>query len=363
MGSKANPTVIGAFVVGAVVLIVAAILLFSGGQFFTKKSFWVMYFDSGVTGLNAGAPVRFRGVQVGQVTDVVALHDPKTNTILIEVLVETTPGHITSVASRTAVAPTMSQQEMLNVMIQRGLRASLASQSMLTGLLYIELDYHPGTPVKLLGLNKQYVEVPTVPSSMEQMLANVQTVINNLDRLPLNELLAKIIAMFDQINTILTSSKLAQTLLDVNVMAGDAKQALKDAIAKTPEVVNRVEAETIDTLKSARAALVDVQKLVRNVNGQVDPLSASLKVTLSDTQGALQQANKTLVDLDKAMRPALAEADKALAAASNVIGPDSVLVTDLSRALREIEDAAKAIRVLSDTLQRNPEILLRGKGR
>ena len=102
---------------------------------------------------------------------------------------------------------------------------------------------------------------------------------------------------------------------------------------------------------------------MRNVNSQVDPLSASAKVTLSDAQGALKQASKTLVDLDSAMRPALEEADKALAAAADVVGPDSVVITDLSRALREIEEAAKAIRVLADMIQRNPETLLRGKGR
>ena len=178
MGSKANPTVIGAFVVGAVVLIIAVILLFSGGQFFVKKNLYVMYFDGSVTGLSVGAPVRFRGVQLGEVIEVVALHDPKDNNILIEVVVEITPGHITSVATRTGVAAAMSPQAMINIMVKRGLRASLASQSMLTGLLYIALDFHPGTPVKLMGLNKQYVEVPTVPSSMEQMMANVQTVID-----------------------------------------------------------------------------------------------------------------------------------------------------------------------------------------
>lgn len=363
MGSKANPTVIGAFVVGAVVLIVAAILLFSGGQFFTQKNFWVMYFDGAVTGLSTGAPVRFRGVQIGQVKDIIALHDPKNNDILIEVIVETTPGHIIGVESRSAVAPTMSPQEIINIMVKRGLRASLASQSMLTGLLYVELDFHPDTPVKLWGLNKQYVEVPTVPSTMAQMFANVQTVLNHLDQLPLNELLTKIIAMFDHINTLLTASRLHDTLIDVNVIAADAKQALKGVIAKTPEVVKEVEDEAIDTLKAARAALVDVQRLLRNVNGQVDPLSASLKVTLSDAQGALQQAKKALADVDRALRPTLAQADRALASAADVLNQDSVVITDLSRALREIEETAKSIRVLADMIQRNPEVLLRGKGR
>ena len=68
MGSKISPTTIGAFVVGAIVLVVAGALLFGGGKFFQEKLPYVMFFDSSV-GLNVGAPVIFRGVQVGQVTE------------------------------------------------------------------------------------------------------------------------------------------------------------------------------------------------------------------------------------------------------------------------------------------------------
>ena len=78
MGSKISPTVIGAFVVGAIVLMVAGVLLFGGGKFFKEKLPYVMFFDSSVEGLNVGAPVIFRGVQVGQVTEVTAIADPQT---------------------------------------------------------------------------------------------------------------------------------------------------------------------------------------------------------------------------------------------------------------------------------------------
>src|SRR5690348_13019885 len=96
MGSKINPTTIGAFVVGAVVLVVAGALLFGGGQFFQEKLPYVMFFDRSVTGLNVGAPVIFRGVQVGQVTEVGAIADPnpKTADVVIRVKVELVRGVI-----------------------------------------------------------------------------------------------------------------------------------------------------------------------------------------------------------------------------------------------------------------------------
>ena len=70
MGSKISPTMIGAFVVSAIVLAVAGVLLFGGGKFFQEKLPFVMFFDSSVVGLNVGAPVIFRGVQMGQVTEI-----------------------------------------------------------------------------------------------------------------------------------------------------------------------------------------------------------------------------------------------------------------------------------------------------
>src|SRR5215510_15298682 len=94
MGSKISPTVIGAFVIGAIVCLVAGVLLFGGGKFFKEKVPYVMFFDRSVEGLNVGAPVIFRGVQIGQVTEVTAIADPKEYTIEIRVKIEIVRGVI-----------------------------------------------------------------------------------------------------------------------------------------------------------------------------------------------------------------------------------------------------------------------------
>jgi paraquat-inducible protein B len=366
MGSKANPTIIGAFVVGAVVLLVVGVLLFSGGTFFTRKNTFVMYFDAAVTGLSVGAPVRFRGVQIGEVSEIVALYDSTNDDILIEVLVEITPGHITDIATRTAVRPTSPAQDIVNALVKRGMRASLQVQSMVTGLLYVELDFHPDTPVKLLGLNGQYVELPTVPSTMEQLFANVKSAIQDLGKLPLDQLLKELIATFDRVNAILNAPEMDRALANIGTILEDARHLLDDVSAQASafgKKLGRVEDETSAMLQAARATLLDTQKLVRNVNGQVAPLADSAKGTLSAARSALRQGQKTLVNLENAATPALGQAEKTLAAAANVAGPDSVVLNDLSRTLREFEEAARSIRGLADALQRNPEALLRGKGR
>jgi hypothetical protein len=124
------------------------------------------------------------------------------------------------------------------------------------------------------------------------------------------------------------------------------------------------------TVEGARAAmevlrlgLGDFQKLVRNADGQVAPLSASAKDTLAAARSTLAQAQKSLVTLTEAATPALKQAEKALAGTSALTSPNSVLITDLERTLRALEETARSIRALTDMLQRNPEVLLRGKSR
>src|SRR4029434_2161921 len=166
MASKINPTMIGAFVVGAIVLVVAGVLLFGGGKFFTEKQPYVLFFDSSVEGLNVGAPVTFRGVQIGQITQISAIANPQTFDLIIRVKIEIVRGVVKVGAEGQRFQDLRQRVEGL---IQRGARASLRMQSFVTGLLYVAIDFYPGTPIKLLGLDPAYTELPTIPSDMDQM--------------------------------------------------------------------------------------------------------------------------------------------------------------------------------------------------
>src|SRR5215468_10649108 len=166
MGRQMNPTTIGAFVVGAIVLLIAGALLFGGGKFFQEKLPYVLFFESSVEGLNVGAPVIFRGVQVGQVTAIQAIADPQTFEIRIKVNISLVRG---SIKVGTEGQRFEDPHQAMEGLIRRGARATLRTQSFVTGVLYVALDFFPGTPVRLLGLDPTVPEIPTIPSAMDQI--------------------------------------------------------------------------------------------------------------------------------------------------------------------------------------------------
>ena len=360
MGSKVNPTVIGAFVVGAIVLAVGGVLLFSGGKFFQEKILYVIFFDGSVQGLNVGAPVVFRGVQVGQVTKIEALYDPKETTIHIKVTVEIIRG---AIQVPEELRQTLRETG-VELLVQHGLRASLQMQSFVTGLLLVSLDFHPNTPIKRLGVDPTYPEIPTVPTEMQQLLDNVRQTLAELGQLPLEALLSEALGVLTRVNTLLDGPELRHTLGSLQELVQDARQLLHHAdgqIAPLGTTLGEAAEGARVAMEALRLALDDVQKLLRTVDGQVAPLATSAKDTLVAARSTLGQAQKSLVTLTEAATPALKQAEKAMAGATTVTNPDSVLFHDLSHTLKALEEAAKSIRILADSLQRNPESLLRGK--
>jgi paraquat-inducible protein B len=116
--------------------------------------------------------------------------------------------------------------------------------------------------------------------------------------------------------------------------------------------------------------LLDAQKLVRDVDSQVAPLAGGAKETLTSAKealtaarSALGQAQKSLGTLTEAAIPMLKQADKTLVGTTALTGPDSAVLNDLSRTLRSLDEAARAIRTLANSLERNPEMLIRGRSK
>jgi paraquat-inducible protein B len=332
----------------------AGVLFFGGGKVFQEKMPYVIFFESSVQGLHVGAPVVFRGVQVGQVAKVEALYDPQQATIHIKVLVELVPGTV----QVTAEVRQRSPHEVVETLVQQGLRASLQLQSFVTQMSLVSLDFYPDTPIKRLGLDPTYPELPTVPSQIEQLLGNVRQAIAELGKLPLEALLAEALGTLKRTNTLLEVPELKQALVSLPDLVTDARQLL----THTDEQVAPLGAKLAAAADSARAAVVDAQRLLRALDGQVTPLASSAKETLTTARGALGQAQKSLATLTDAATPALKQGERALGSVASLAGYDSVAPNDLAHTLKVIEDAAQSIRVLADMLQRNPEALLRGKG-
>ncbi|WAC06192.1 MAG: MlaD family protein [Thermodesulfobacteriota bacterium] len=311
MSKKASKTLIGAFVVGALVLAVIGILLFGSGQFFSESKTYVLFFRGSVKGLNVGAPVSFRGVKVGQVTDIKARIDPRDYALSIAVYIKTNPGWLTPVAEEKTLDMILSSFErgkiLQDLVTKKGLRAQLQLQSLVTGLLEIEFDFYPDTPITLLGTEPNVSELPTIPSDMEKLQMTLSKFIAKFDNLPIDEFVKR----------------------------------LTDIAAGVDRLINSPQTE--ENVRSFNATLKGLQRLVGNLNNQVNPMSTNIQESFKAAKAALEQAQKTL------------------AAVEGVTGDASSLRYQMGEALEQISDAARSLRVTAEYLDQHPEALIRGK--
>jgi paraquat-inducible protein B len=157
MSKPANKTMIGLFVVGAIVLVVVAIGVLGSGKFFTQKFTYFMVFEGSVTGLNEGSPLVFRGVKIGAVSNILMYFNFATKVPTVLVYVESEKAHVIPYNIDQATAEKLRMQGQyvfMKELIARGLRAQLEMQSIVTGQLQIALDFYPDKPAVYTGIVK-----------------------------------------------------------------------------------------------------------------------------------------------------------------------------------------------------------------
>jgi paraquat-inducible protein B len=352
MSKQANKTAIGAFVVGAVVLAVAAIIVIGSGKFFTKADLFVAYFPGSVKGLRIGAPVMFRGVKIGEVTQMRLYSIRKDMSVEIPVIFKVNPDSFHGIGPETK-----SDEESLEALIKMGLRAQMDMQSFVTGQKMINMDFYPDTPVRLLGaegidLGKDIVEIPTI-KTLQQEIGKT------LEEVPIGELAESLRNSMKGIEGFVTSEEFGKSLHYF-------KQTLKDA----RDLVRHVD-EKIDPLfADVEQTLKDAQAVLRNVDSQVDPLAGSIKKTSDDARKLVNNVNKRvrpiqadLAKTTKSLRAALDTAGDALEEVDGMASENSEFRYQIDIFLREITLMARSLRSFADYLERNPDALIRGKVR
>lgn len=309
MTKKANPKLIGAFVVGAVALAVIGLAIFGGGKFFAEKHEYVLFFPGSLNGLTVGAPVTLEGVTVGTVTDVKVIFDRETIKFFTPVYVQVLPDKVKDVGAfvEGQDISEMDAKATMKILVESGLRAKLDLQSLLTGKLQVALSMFPGSEVHYVGIDKGVPEIPTLPSTIQQIT-------KALEKLDLEGLAKDIREAVAGAKKLLTSPELAEAVTNLN---------------KT----------LIDFDKLA----IDARKLVNNVDAQVEPTFADLRRALNSADVALKQAKKTLASFD------------------NVIGEDSPIMWELYNTLIELRSMAREVNGLVSMLQRQPDSIIRGK--
>jgi paraquat-inducible protein B len=320
MSKHANPTVIGAFVVGAVILAFTAVLLLSGGDLFVKKPRFVLYFEGSVKGLNIGSPVNFRGVNIGTVTNIQLVMGTSRADIKIPVTIEINPANFL-LSDEMIKEMAESPKERLGGLINAGLRAQLQQQSLLTGQLFIQLDFYPDTAAVLVG-NTKYPEIPTIPTPIERFT-------RKLEDIPVDQLMNNITSITEGLKQLVNSPELHQSLLSLNETLDNINQ-----VVKSPELQK--------SIVSLHTTLDDLGSLARTIDSRIEPLSAEMHATLNETRLAMTQARSTLES------------------AQHLVS-DQKLLYALDNALAEITSAARSVRDLADFLERQPQSLLRGK--
>jgi paraquat-inducible protein B len=321
MNKKIRPTIIGAFVLGAVGLLVAAILILGSGKLFLHSRDFVLYFDSSVNGLRVGAPVKFKGVEVGAVKDILLQLGSDMSMQHIPVVIRIDAEKI---IKRGGSGKTVTDPEVAKALVDQGLRGQLQMESWVTGLLYVGLDFFPDTPANFVQSPKeynQYQEIPTIPSIFEQAQDVVSAIVARLQEIDFQGLVASLQQTSKGINAMVSSPELKASL-----------QALQRTMPKMEETIVSVR----DMVKTADANFVD--------------LTQDLKKTSSDTRDTLKQASETMK-----------EAESAIANVKTLVDPDSQTFYELTRSLREVSAAARSLRQLSSYLERNPRALIFGK--
>jgi len=254
----ANARLIGAFMLGAIALIVIVFLVFGGGQYFRDKSKYVIYFRGSVDGLNTGAPVKIRGVQVGSVTDITPIMH-ENGDFLVEVTIETIGGTI-----QQAEGVVDKKLNSLDTMIRRGLRAQLQSQSFIVSQKMIVVDYFPDTDTVFAHLNKKLPEIPSIPTKSEELEMTMEKVVKEIGEVPFATISKSMLSTFNGIDTFFRTTKLQPVFdnLSKNADAIGVLAARIDSIGMTISTgVNRATDAGTASLKHFDDLMIRLENL------------------------------------------------------------------------------------------------------
>lgn len=322
MSVRANPTAIGVFMIGAVAAIVLGVATLASGAWFGERPTFISFFEESVNGLEPGAKVKFRGVPVGTVSELLIQINRTDKTFLVPVEYEIDLKRLTTELGDYLQ---LDDAEVLQSQIADGLRAQLQMESLVTGLLYVELTYRPDAPPPaVVARTTLYPEIPTTPSLLAafgteagslvadvlQILFRVNEMLEEVDMQGLN---AAVVASAQAVERLVGSPELQAAINEVPAMAAQFSRTL-----------------------------AEFEELGDRLGDAIDPLQAGMESTLTETNRTLQAARRTIED------------------AQGLISTDSGIGFGLEQTLASLKEAADALRTLVITLERNPDMLIRG---
>ena len=339
MKSKPSPTLIGAFILGAIALVALGLIFLTPILRAGRATPVIFNFDAGVTGLQIGAPITFRGVKVGEVTNIRAAYDPDAKVFIFPV-----EGRLTErleILGRKERGVAVDEIEAMRreVIDQFGLRARLEVISFVTGQQRVQLDFEPDTPIELhSGAPPGSWEIPALPSRTQELEQFVE-------ELPIREIVTDLRAVLENLNDVLgpTEAKDRRNVRDVLAAATGALGQVEKGVPRltssldsTAVVAKQALASGKLTLDQVRVVAESAEKRVNTVADAIDRLAESGDKTLGDTRNTLQNIE-------------------------NLTSENAPLIYELNTALKEVAAAARSIRLLATELEKRPDALIRGR--
>lgn len=316
MKQQQQTVAIGAFVIGASLIVLTLVIYLAGSGFGSKEKV-VMVFDGSVKGLNIGAPLALRGVQVGEVTNIELILDEAKTSIIM--LVEA------NFDAQNIRRKGISDTDLTDELISRGLRAQLNTQSLLTGLLYVELDFFPQSPLNLVDIDTEYLQLPTTPTNLERLA-------RKLEDLDVSKLTDELESISNGVNMLISSADL---------------QALP--------------AQVSSTLESLRDLSTVLQQQLSTTGPKLDAVLDETANTVANANSQLPKITALVENNLKSLQSAIATFEQGMAGIDGLVSPDSATLYQLNTALEEMTRAGRALQTLANTLEEQPEALLRGK--
>jgi paraquat-inducible protein B len=324
MSIRASPTAIGLFLIGAIVLVVIGVATLASTAWFQQRSTFISFFQESVNGLEPGAPVKFQGAPVGSVTEILIQIDERDKTFRVPVRYEI---DLTRLTTPTGTFVDLDMDDVLRQQIMDGLRAQLQMESIVTGQLYVELTYRPDAPsAEFESRPTAWPEIPTTPS----LLAALGTGAGSL--------VGDVLKVLFQVNQMLADVDMK----GINAAVVASAQAV-ERLVDSPEMRAAVGLAPGMAEQTTRTML-EMQRLAEQLAAAIGPLQEQIAGT--NTEMALTM---------QALRQTIEETHALLTSTDSGIG------YGLGETLASFREAAVALRVLAVSLERNPDMLLRGK--
>ena len=322
MSKKVNTTSIGLFIVTGLALGVIGLLLFSSLKTFSKTLDVIVYFNDSINGLREGAPVKFRGVTIGSVKRVMVRFNQAPDDFALPVICAIEEKLVRERLGEGSAEFFTSRA--MEERIQAGFRASLQTESLVTGLLYIDTRFNPKAPLPVFHqLEKIYPEIPTEPTQIQQLFENLASFDIKSLSTNLNGLILRLDHTIGEFNASEINRDITNLLCSVN------------ALVTSADITN--------ALAGIRPTLDQYRELAVKVTSKIDPLSDSITNTLVEAKRALGQMRGAGENLRV------------------MLAPDSPIRNDLDLALEHLAGAAHSVSALADFLKEHPNALVVGR--